>query len=69
MVVEANGDTLDTVPYLTHYDFAKQVKELTDMVDYVVLSLSTGGTGGSRSNGLQQYYTNPDAFEKLVSHV
>ena len=36
------------------------------MVDYVVISLCSGGTGGSKSNGLYQYYSNPKALEKLL---
>jgi len=51
-VIEANQDTIDSVPYLTHQDMCKQIKELTDLCDYVVVSLSSGGTGGPKSNGL-----------------
>jgi phenylacetate-coenzyme A ligase PaaK-like adenylate-forming protein len=64
--IEANHDTLDTVPYLSHQDFAKQVRELSDYCDYVVVSLSSGGTGGPLSNGLNQYYTNPKALQKVI---
>lgn len=52
VVIEANLDTLDTVPYLTHQDMTKQIRELSDLCDYVVVSLSSGGTGGPKSNGL-----------------
>ena len=67
--IEASRDTLDQVPYLTHQDFAKQLMEFTDLCDYVVISLSSGGTGGPMSNGLQQYYRNPAALEKLLHIV
>lgn len=59
VVIEANSETLDSVPYLTHQDFVKQIKELTELCDYVVVSLASGGTGNAKSNGLYQYYTNP----------
>ncbi len=39
--IEANKETVESVPYLTHQDFVKQIKELTDMCDFVVLNLST----------------------------
>lgn len=45
------------------------MKELTDLCDYVVVSLSSGGTGGAKSNGLQQYYTNQNALDKLLKTI
>ena len=36
------------------------------MCDYVVVSLSTGGLYGAKSSGLNQYYTNPKALDKLL---
>ena len=45
------------------------MRELTDLCDYIVVSLSSGGTGGPKSNGLNQYYTNEDALRKLLSAI
>ena len=64
--IEANSDTLDSVPYLTHQDFQKQIAELNDLCDYIVVSLSSGGAYGAKSSGLNQYYTNPKALDKLL---
>ena len=61
--IEANRDTAESVPYLTHQDFLKQIKELTDMCDYVVINLSVDG---AKTSGLEQYYRNPGALEKLI---
>lgn len=36
----ANQETQDSVPYLTHLDFVKGIRELTEMCDYVVLNLT-----------------------------
>ena len=66
MCIEANRDTVETVPYLTHSDFVKQVHEFTDLCDYLVLSLSADS---EMPSGLLQYYTNPMALEKLLSSV
>lgn len=57
------------MPYLTHQDFAKQIRELSDVCDYVVISLSTGGTGNAKSNGLNQYYYNPSALHKMLRYI
>lgn len=57
---------MDSVPYLTHQDFIKQVRELTDMCDYLVINIATDG---AKSNGLRQYYTNPGSLEKLLKGV
>ncbi len=38
--VRALTDTLDTVPYLTHLDFARCVRELTEFSDFTVLNLA-----------------------------
>lgn len=35
----------------------------------MVINLASGGTGGVKSNGLSQYYTNPAALEKLLKTV
>ena len=64
--LEANQDTLDTVPYLTHQDFVKQIKEMTDLVDYAVVNLTSHD---ALPAGLQQYYDNPRSVEKLFEAV
>ena len=38
--VRAQSDTVETVPYLTHLDFARSVRELTEFADFVVLNLA-----------------------------
>lgn len=38
--VKAMLDTVESVPYLTHLDFARCVRELTEFVDYTVLNLA-----------------------------
>ena len=52
--IQANLDTQDSVPYLTHQDFIKVVKELTDFCDYAVLNLCND----KKSSGIKQYYYN-----------
>ncbi|CDW86567.1 dihydroorotate dehydrogenase [Stylonychia lemnae] len=61
--VQANLDTQRSIPYLTHTDFTKNIRELNDLCDYVVLNL----TEDANSNGLSQYYKNEKALEKLIS--
>ena len=38
--VRASLETAESVPYLTHLDFNKAIRELTDVADYAVLNLS-----------------------------
>ena len=38
--VKAMIDTVESVPYLTHLDFTRCVRELTEFVDYTVLNLA-----------------------------
>jgi len=38
--IQANQDTMDSIPYLTHLDFVKGVRELNELVDYVAVDLS-----------------------------
>ena len=61
--LEASQDTLNTVPYLTHAEFVKQIKELIDMCDFVSIDLTTNG---AKQSGLEQYYRNKAALEKLI---
>ena len=32
-------DTQDSIPYLTHHDFLKNIKDVTDFCDYAVINL------------------------------
>ena len=47
----------------------KQVRQFADSFDYIVVSLNSGGTNGAKSSGLHQYYRNPQALHKLLSHL
>ena len=38
--VRAMTETVESVPYLTHLDYAKAVRELTEFVDFTVLNLA-----------------------------
>jgi len=38
--VKAQSDTVESVPYLTHLDYARAVRELTEFVDFTVLNLA-----------------------------
>ena len=40
MNVRASIETAESVPYLTHLDFSRSIRELTDIADYTVLNLS-----------------------------
>ena len=61
--VKAQYETMLSVPYLTHLDYARQVRELTEFVDYVVLNLSEElGTSGM----LQYYKRGTNAMNKLL---
>mgnify|MGYP006120602547 CR=1 FL=1 len=51
----ANLETQQSVPYITHTDFTKGIRELSEVADYVVLNL----TYDLSTSGLQQYYKNP----------
>ena len=56
---------MDSIPYLTHLDFVKGVKELNELVDYVSLDLTHDTTAA----GITQYYRNPKALEKSLTQV
>lgn len=60
--VRANQETIDSVPYLTHLDYVKGVKEMAEVCDYVALDLTQ-----TQSSGIFQYYKNPLALDKLLS--
>lgn len=53
---------MDSIPYLTHLDFVKGVKELNELCDYVALDL----THDAKSSGILQFYKNPAALDKLL---
>ena len=38
--MKAQLDTVQSVPYLTHLDYARAVREVTEFVDYTVLNLA-----------------------------
>lgn len=62
VTLQANRETLDSVPYLTHMDFCKGIKELNELCDYVSIDLSREAA----TAGVTQYYKNPGALEKLL---
>ena len=52
--VRASIETAESVPYLTHLDFSRAIRELTDVADYTVLNLAQD----AHTSGIQQYYRN-----------
>lgn len=62
--VNASRETANTVPYLTHQDFIKQIRDLTDMCDFLVLNLTAPSS--SMPSGLEQYYRNLPSLDKLL---
>ena len=62
--LDLNKDTAIAVPYLAHLDFTKQIREFSDMLDYVVLNLAP--IEGCDSAGIKQFYFNDIALEKLL---
>jgi hypothetical protein len=56
---------MDSVPYLTHLDFVKGVREFNELCDYVTIDL----THDVKSSGIAQYYKNPEALQKLLFSV
>ena len=58
-------DTQDSIPYLTHQDFLKNIKDVTDFCDYAVINLCND----KQSSGIRQYYSNEAALDKLLSAV
>ena len=53
---------MNSVPYLSHLDFVKGIRELNELCDYVCIDLSSSAA----SSGIQQFYKNPNALEKLL---
>lgn len=62
--MKAQSDTVETVPYLTHLDYARAIREVTEFVDYVVLNLAEDVT----SSGIIQYYKKGASLDKLLKH-
>ena len=61
--VKAQYDTVLSVPYLTHLDYARQVREVTEFVDYTVLNLAEE----MHTSGVLQYYKKgTNATDKLL---
>ena len=60
--VRASIETAESVPYLTHLDFSRAVRELTDIADYTVLNLAKD----THSSGIRQYYRNYQSLDKLL---
>ena len=60
--VRASLETAESVPYLTHLDFSKAIRELTDVADYTVINLSKD----THSSGIQQFYKSINSLEKLL---
>jgi hypothetical protein len=58
VTLQANQETLDSIPYLAHLDFVKGIKELNELCDYVSIDL----THDLQSAGIVQYYKNPKAL-------
>jgi hypothetical protein len=55
-------DTQESIPYLTHQDFLKNIKDFTDFCDYAVINLCND----KQSSGIKQYYYNEGALDKLL---
>ena len=60
--IQANLDTQSSVPYLTHQDFIRNIKDLTDFCDDAVINLCNDKS----SSGLKQYFNNDAALDKLL---
>ena len=64
--MKAQYDTLQSVPYLTHLDYARSVREVTEFVDYTVLNLAEE----TNTSGILQYYKKgTNAMDKLLKSV
>ena len=53
------------MPYLTHTDFERNIKELTDLCDYLVINLCEDNS----TSGISQYYKNEKALDKLLKQI
>ena len=58
-------DTVETVPYLTHMDYARAIRELTEFVDYAVLNLADE----TNTSGIVQYYKKGSNLNKLLKNA
>ena len=61
--MKAPIDTVESVPYLTHLDYARSIRELTEFVDYTVLNLADE----MHTSGILQYYKKgTNSLDKLL---
>ena len=60
--VRPSLDTAESVPYLTHLDFSRAIRELTDVADYTVINLAKD----THASGIVQYYKNKQSLDKLL---
>ena len=63
--IKASHETIETVPYLTHLDFVKAIRDFTEFVDYTVINLADH----TNISGIQQYYKKGPALDKLLRNV
>ena len=57
---------METVPYLTHLDYVRAVRELTEFSDFTVLNLADD----VNTSGIQQYYKKDNnSLDKLLKNV
>ena len=47
---------------MTHFDYVRQIKELTEFADFTVLNLSDDVD----ASGIRQYYSQTNQLEKLL---
>ena len=53
------------MPYLTHLDYARSIRELTEFVDYAVLNLAED----VNTSGIVQYYKKGASLDKLLKQA
>ena len=63
--LQASKEVMQSAPYLTHLDFVKGVREFTELADYAVINIAHF----IETNGIAQYYRNPDTLHKLMSQT
>ena len=61
--MKAMADTIETVPYLTHFDYVRSIRELTEFVDFTVLNIAEN----IETSGILQYYKKGTSLEKLLA--
>ena len=63
--VKAQLETVESVPYLTHLDYSRAVRELTEFADYTVLNLAEE----VHTSGILQYYKKGPSLDKLLKNA